>query len=117
MDHFREDDRAYFIDFEYGGFNYLAYDIANHFNEHTGTAEDAVMTRYTRVVSHSLKMSIVSISGVDAVLDHSLFPDRQYQIQWLTTYIKLGKAHDAGLALKVTTILLRVGRLTWSVRQ
>jgi len=69
----REDDRAYFIDFEYGGFNYLAYDIANHFNEHT---------------------------GVDAVLDHSLFPDRQYQIQWLTTYIKLGKAHDAGLALK-----------------
>ena len=40
---FRDDDRAYFIDFEYGGFNYLAYDIANHFNEHTGTDEDAVI--------------------------------------------------------------------------
>ena len=25
------------IDFEYGGPNYLAYDIANHFNEYAGT--------------------------------------------------------------------------------
>ena len=30
-------DRAYFIDFEYGAFNYEPYDIANHFNEWAGT--------------------------------------------------------------------------------
>lgn len=57
----RVDNRTYFIDFEYGGFNYLSYDIANHFNEHT---------------------------GVDAVLDHSFYPDRDYQLQWLGTYLK-----------------------------
>lgn len=68
----REDSRVYFIDFEYGGFNYLSYDIGNHFNEHT---------------------------GVDAVLDHSLYPDRQYQMQWLTTYLKHSKALKAGVNL------------------
>jgi len=69
----RDDGRTFFIDFEYGGFNYLSYDIANHFNEHT---------------------------GVDAVLDHSLYPDRQYQIQWLTIYLKHSKALKAGIDLK-----------------
>jgi len=68
----RDDDRTYFIDFEYGGFNYLAYDIANHFNEHT---------------------------GVDAVLDHSLYPDKEYQLQWLTNYIRFSKAHQKSLSL------------------
>ena len=29
-------DRAFFIDYEYGAFNYEAYDIANHFNEWAG---------------------------------------------------------------------------------
>lgn len=68
----RDDHRTFFIDFEYGGFNYLSYDIANHFNEHT---------------------------GVDAVLDHSLYPDRHYQMQWLTTYLKHSKALKAGVVL------------------
>jgi len=68
----RDDNRSYFIDFEYGGFNYLAYDIANHFNEHT---------------------------GVDAVLDHSLYPDKEYQMQWLTNYIKFSKAQKKSLPL------------------
>jgi len=68
----RDEDRTYFIDFEYGGFNYLAYDIANHFNEHT---------------------------GVDAVLDHSLYPDREYQLRWLSNYIRLSQAHKKGLLM------------------
>ena len=32
-------DRAFFIDYEYGAFNYEAYDIANHFNEWAGIRE------------------------------------------------------------------------------
>lgn len=29
-------DEVRFIDFEYGGINYQAFDIANHFNEYAG---------------------------------------------------------------------------------
>ncbi len=29
------------IDFEYGGYNYLSFDIANHFNEFAGGTQDA----------------------------------------------------------------------------
>jgi thiamine kinase-like enzyme len=30
------------IDYEYGGFNYVAFDIANHFNEYAGGTDDGV---------------------------------------------------------------------------
>lgn len=29
-----------FIDYEYSGYNYLAYDIGNHFNEFAGKIQD-----------------------------------------------------------------------------
>jgi thiamine kinase-like enzyme len=32
--------KIYLIDFEYGGMNYLAFDIANHFNEYAGVREN-----------------------------------------------------------------------------
>ncbi len=43
-----------FIDYEYGDFNYQAYDIANHFNEFAGVEEP----------------------------DYSIFPDKLYQMRW-----------------------------------
>ena len=49
-----------FIDYEYSCINYQAYDIANHFNE---------------------------FAGVDSP-DYSLFPTKEYQLQWLTIYLK-----------------------------
>ena len=48
-----------FIDYEYGAFNFQAYDIANHFNE---------------------------FAGVDSP-DYSLFPNKDYQLKWLTLYL------------------------------
>jgi thiamine kinase-like enzyme len=39
------------IDFEYGGFNYRAFDIANHFNEHAGGPPDCVVPNYATVPS------------------------------------------------------------------
>lgn len=47
-----------FIDYEYGDFNYQAYDIANHFNEFAGVEEP----------------------------DYSYFPDKQYQMRWYIFY-------------------------------
>jgi ethanolamine kinase len=43
-----------FIDYEYGEYNYQAYDLANHFNEFSGVEEP----------------------------DYSFYPDKQYQIRW-----------------------------------
>lgn len=49
-----------FIDFEYAGANYLAYDIANHFCE---------------------------FAGVDNV-DHSLYPDEGFRRKWISVYLE-----------------------------
>lgn len=48
-----------FIDYEYAGLNYQAYDIANHFNE---------------------------FAGVESP-DYSLFPSRELQLDWLRIYL------------------------------
>lgn len=56
----KQRERAYFIDYEYGFYNYEAYDIANHFNEY---------------------------AGVDEV-DYSRYPDKEYQMIWLRTFLE-----------------------------
>ncbi|XP_036376083.1 ethanolamine kinase 1-like [Megalops cyprinoides] len=52
-----------FIDYEYAGYNYQAYDIGNHFNE---------------------------FAGVDEV-DYSQYPGREFQLQWLRVYLEAYK--------------------------
>ncbi|KAM8975635.1 ethanolamine kinase 2 [Pelodytes ibericus] len=53
------EDHVRFIDYEYAGYNYQAYDIANHFNEFAGVNEP----------------------------DYRLFPGRETQMQWLRHYL------------------------------
>ncbi|XP_073400096.1 ethanolamine kinase 1 [Dendrobates tinctorius] len=52
-------DDVKFIDYEYSGYNYQAYDIGNHFNEFAGVNE----------------------------VDYSLYPERALQLQWLQAYL------------------------------
>lgn len=52
-----------FIDYEYAGYNYQAYDIGNHFNEFAGVNE----------------------------VDYNLYPDRALQLQWLQSYLEAYK--------------------------
>ncbi|XP_075709845.1 ethanolamine kinase 2 isoform X2 [Rhinoderma darwinii] len=54
-----EEGHVRFIDYEYAGYNYQAYDIANHFNEFAGVSEP----------------------------DYRLFPDRETQLEWLRHYL------------------------------
>ncbi|CAB1414453.1 unnamed protein product [Pleuronectes platessa] len=56
-----------FIDYEYAGYNYQAYDIGNHFNEFAGLNE----------------------------VDYSHYPDRAFQLQWLRSYLEAYKDHKA----------------------
>ncbi|XP_078271096.1 ethanolamine kinase 1-like isoform X1 [Rhinoraja longicauda] len=53
-----------FIDYEYTGYNYQAYDIGNHFNEFAGVSE----------------------------LDFSLYPPEELQLEWLRSYLQMYKA-------------------------
>ncbi|KAJ8006721.1 hypothetical protein DPEC_G00110150 [Dallia pectoralis] len=54
-----------FIDYEYAGYNYQAYDIGNHFNEFAGLNE----------------------------VDYSHYPDRNFQLEWLRSYLEAYKEH------------------------
>ncbi|OWK08584.1 hypothetical protein Celaphus_00010718, partial [Cervus elaphus hippelaphus] len=52
-----------FIDYEYAGYNYQAFDIGNHFNEFAGVNE----------------------------VDYSRYPARETQLQWLRYYLQAQK--------------------------
>uniref|UniRef100_A0A8D1RMM6 ethanolamine kinase n=1 Tax=Sus scrofa TaxID=9823 RepID=A0A8D1RMM6_PIG len=52
-----------FIDYEYAGYNYQAFDIGNHFNEFAGVNE----------------------------VDYCLYPSRETQLQWLRYYLQAQK--------------------------
>jgi ethanolamine kinase len=56
------------IDFEYGGVNFIAFDIANHFNEFVGGIQDAT-----------------------GQTDYSLFPTVQKQHVFIQSYTKCFK--------------------------
>uniref|UniRef100_A0A2K6FKS3 ethanolamine kinase n=1 Tax=Propithecus coquereli TaxID=379532 RepID=A0A2K6FKS3_PROCO len=64
---------GFFIDYEYSGYNYLAYDIGNHFNEFAGVSD----------------------------VDYSLYPDRELQSQWLRSYLEAYKEYK-GFGTEVT---------------
>uniref|UniRef100_A0A8B9PP37 ethanolamine kinase n=1 Tax=Apteryx owenii TaxID=8824 RepID=A0A8B9PP37_APTOW len=52
-----------FIDYEYTGYNYQAFDIGNHFNEFAGVKE----------------------------VDYRLYPSKEIQLQWLRSYLQAYK--------------------------
>ncbi|KAG8438548.1 hypothetical protein GDO86_004929 [Hymenochirus boettgeri] len=62
-----------FIDYEYSGYNYQAYDIGNHFNEFAGVNE----------------------------VDYTLYPSRELQLQWLQSYLEAYKEYK-GFSADVT---------------
>ncbi|KAL9179497.1 hypothetical protein ACHAXT_008787 [Thalassiosira profunda] len=64
-----ETNKIQLIDFEYGGTNYAAFDIANHFNEHAGGTS-------------------VEENGVT---DYSRFPDPKRQKGFCVEYVKTAK--------------------------
>ncbi len=60
-----------FIDFEYGGVNYIAFDIANHFNEWAG-----------------------GIENNEGRTDYSLFPSKEQQIEFVKTYLQTASTNS-----------------------
>ncbi|NXP59223.1 EKI2 kinase, partial [Chloropsis cyanopogon] len=61
-------ERVRFIDYEYTGYNYQAFDIGNHFNEFAGVKE----------------------------VDYGLYPSKEMQLQWLHSYLQAYKELTQG---------------------
>ncbi|XP_061378828.1 ethanolamine kinase isoform X2 [Danaus plexippus] len=59
-----------FIDYEYAGYNYQAFDIANHFNEYVGLSLDDI--------------------------DYSRYPCEEFQRRWVHTYLSEFEAREVG---------------------
>ncbi|NWS75945.1 EKI2 kinase, partial [Crotophaga sulcirostris] len=59
----RTQEHVRFIDYEYTGYNYQAFDIGNHFNEFAGVKE----------------------------VDYGLYPSKETQLQWLHSYLQAYK--------------------------
>ncbi|KAL3643188.1 hypothetical protein CASFOL_014003 [Castilleja foliolosa] len=60
-----DEDKLYFIDFEYGSYNYRGFDIGNHFNEY---------------------------AGYDC--DYSLFPSKDEQYYFFRHYLRSDRPHE-----------------------
>ncbi|XP_034018837.1 ethanolamine kinase 1 [Thalassophryne amazonica] len=79
-------DSVKFIDYEYAGYNYQAYDIGNHFNEFAGLNE----------------------------VDYSHYPERAFQLQWLRSYLEAYKElkgqHSAVTDREVEVLYVQVNR-------
>ena len=96
----RPNSQIYFIDLEYGDFNYQAFDIADHFCE---------------------------FAGVDALnLDYAkYYPDKEFQLAWLRAYLeefKLGEVSDEEVenlykAVNKFALTVRLVWGTWAVLQ
>ncbi|KAM9594790.1 ethanolamine kinase 2 isoform 2-T2 [Morphnus guianensis] len=67
-----------FIDYEYTGYNYQAFDIGNHFNEFAGVKE----------------------------VDYRLYPSKETQLQWLRSYLQaykqLTQGNQGGMGVAVS---------------
>nr|XP_047927179.1 ethanolamine kinase 2 [Anser cygnoides] len=64
----RTQEQVRFIDYEYTGYNYQAFDIGNHFNEFAGVKE----------------------------VDYRLYPSKETQLQWLRSYLQAYKQLTQG---------------------
>jgi ethanolamine kinase len=76
-------DHVQLIDFEYGGINFVAFDIANHFNEYAGGTSP----------------------GEDATPNYDWFPSREQQRYFLNVYLEA--AHHGSVCQDELETLLR----------
>ncbi|KAL7168373.1 hypothetical protein ACSBR2_038751 [Camellia fascicularis] len=86
-----EEEKLYFIDFEYGSYNYRGFDIGNHFNEY---------------------------AGYDC--DYSLYPSKEEQYHFFRHYLEPEKAHEVSdkdleaLYIETNTYML-ASHLYWAL--
>ena len=78
------------IDFEYGGCNYIAFDIANHFNEYAGGTDNAIP-------------------------DYTLLPTNQQQTNFLEAYTTTTDNDDISTLNEQVQGFLMINHLYWGL--
>ncbi|GAB6019507.1 Ethanolamine kinase 1 [Chamberlinius hualienensis] len=78
----KQNNKVAFIDYEYAGFNYQAFDIANHFCEFAGVPDT----------------------------DFSRYPDKDFQIKWLRIYLKCWKNSNNINENELETLYVQVNK-------
>ncbi|XP_071840201.1 ethanolamine kinase 1-like [Apostichopus japonicus] len=58
--HDKQENKVYFIDYEYANYNFQAFEIGNHFDEYCGVDE----------------------------VDYNLYPEKEHQLKWIREYLK-----------------------------
>lgn len=76
-------DRITFIDYEYAGQNFQAFDIGNHFTEFAG-----MLSSYSLYVDQPNHLLYDNIVGVD-VIDYRHYPSKEFQLKWLRCYLEV----------------------------
>ena len=102
-----------FIDYEYAGYNYQAFDIGNHFNEFAGK-NDQICSLWKANVHVCARRSLCFyVAGLNEV-DYSHYPDRAFQLQWLRSYLEAYKEHKGSAAAvtdgEVETLYVQVNQ-------
>ncbi|KAJ7422281.1 Ethanolamine kinase 2 [Pitangus sulphuratus] len=99
-----------FIDYEYTGYNYQAFDIGNHFNEFAGELGSSPCTKGPPSpgsgcpgVSPSLGVEEGVVPpvpcwemGMPMEVDYGLYPSKETQLQWLHSYLQAYKQLTQG---------------------
>ncbi|XP_010643320.1 ethanolamine kinase 2 isoform X3 [Fukomys damarensis] len=75
-----------FIDYEYTGYNYQAFDIGNHFNEFAGPRKQ-LRWGWCPPCHGQPPWPRTGVNGVD----YSRYPARETQLQWLGYYLQAQK--------------------------
>mmetsp|Transcript_32328 Transcript_32328/g.64896 ORF Transcript_32328/g.64896 Transcript_32328/m.64896 type:complete len:193 (+) Transcript_32328:157-735(+) len=92
-----ETGKLHLVDFEYGGFNFRGFDIANHFNEWAGGTE---------------------ASNPSGTTDYTLFPSQDQMRAFCQTYLaEMGLKEDRDLdqLLLEVRIFLQINHLYWGL--
>uniref|UniRef100_A0A8C7XMN9 ethanolamine kinase n=1 Tax=Oryzias sinensis TaxID=183150 RepID=A0A8C7XMN9_9TELE len=79
-----------FIDYEYAGYNYQAFDIGNHFNEFAGKATPTEWNEAGNGRTPPNASVFWVCAGLNEV-DYSYYPDRPVQLLWLRSYLEAYK--------------------------
>ena len=74
-------DEVHFIDFEYGNYNYAAFDIASHFVKYCGR-----YFSYNEInfFMYCLLLKLVSVDPID----WGRYPSKEYQLEWINSYLR-----------------------------
>lgn len=80
------EDKVIFIDYEYAGYNFQAYDIGNHFAEFAGRLTNKMHFIFFNKIEFINIDSFIMVAGMQDI-DYTNYPTKEFQLNWLRVYL------------------------------